>query len=103
MLRRPPMCTRSVPLFPYSTLFRSVRPIPQVAPGLPQARFAQAALLRSAFLGGDVLRTFAHTSDDYLPHSRRVSSAEILRYAPTLRPSGLRGGDRKSTRLNSSH
>ena len=69
-----------------------VRPIPQVAPWLPQARFAQAAMLRSAFLGGDVLRTFAHTSDDYLPHSRRVSSAEILRYAPTLRPSGLRGG-----------
>jgi glycerol-3-phosphate dehydrogenase len=69
-----------------------VHPIPQIAPWLPQAKFAQAALLRSAFLGGDVLRTFARTSDDYLPHSRRVSSAEILRYAPTLRPEGLRGG-----------
>ncbi|QNE19890.1 glycerol-3-phosphate dehydrogenase/oxidase [Kribbella qitaiheensis] len=69
-----------------------VHPIPQVAPWLPQARFMQAAMLRGAFLGGDVLRTFAHTSDDYLPHSRRVSSAEILRYAPTLRPHGLRGG-----------
>ncbi|WP_410786862.1 glycerol-3-phosphate dehydrogenase/oxidase [Kribbella sp. C-35] len=69
-----------------------VHPIPQIAPWLPQARFVQAALLRSAFLGGDVLRTFARTSDDYLPHSRRVSSAEILRYAPTLKPEGLRGG-----------
>ncbi|GAA3079121.1 glycerol-3-phosphate dehydrogenase [Kribbella aluminosa] len=69
-----------------------VHPIPQIAPWLPQARFVQAALLRSAFLGGDVLRTFARTSDDYLPHSRRVSSAEILRYAPTLRPEGMRGG-----------
>jgi glycerol-3-phosphate dehydrogenase len=69
-----------------------VHPIPQVAPWLPQARFMQAAMLRGAFLGGDVLRTFARTSDDYLPHSRRVSSAEILRYAPTLRPHGLRGG-----------
>ncbi|MEU8223333.1 glycerol-3-phosphate dehydrogenase/oxidase [Kribbella sp. NPDC048915] len=69
-----------------------VHPVPQVAPWLPQARFVQAALLRSAFLGGDVLRTFARTSDDYLPHSRRVSSAEVLRYAPTLRPDGLRGG-----------
>jgi glycerol-3-phosphate dehydrogenase len=59
---------------------------------LPQAKFVQAALLRSAFLGGDVLRTFARTSDDYLPHSRRVSSAEILRYAPTLKPEGMRGG-----------
>ncbi|WP_350279925.1 glycerol-3-phosphate dehydrogenase/oxidase [Kribbella sp. HUAS MG21] len=69
-----------------------VHPVPQIAPWLPQARFVQAALLRSAFLGGDVLRTFARTSDDYLPHSRRVSSAEILRYAPTLRPDGMRGG-----------
>ncbi|GAA1573597.1 MULTISPECIES: glycerol-3-phosphate dehydrogenase/oxidase [Kribbella] len=69
-----------------------VHPIPQIAPWLPEAKFVQAALLRSAFLGGDVLRTFARTSDDYLPHSRRVSSAEILRYAPTLRPEGMRGG-----------
>ncbi|HZX07537.1 glycerol-3-phosphate dehydrogenase/oxidase [Kribbella sp.] len=69
-----------------------VHPVPQIAPWLPQAKFAQAALLRSAFLGGDVLRTFARTSDDYLPHSRRVSSAELLRYAPTLRPEGMRGG-----------
>ncbi|ADB29154.1 FAD dependent oxidoreductase [Kribbella flavida DSM 17836] len=69
-----------------------VHPVPQVAPWLPGARFAQAAMLRSAFLGGDVLRTFAHTSDDYLPHSRRVSSAEVLRYAPTVAPNGLRGG-----------
>ncbi|GAA1568099.1 glycerol-3-phosphate dehydrogenase/oxidase [Kribbella hippodromi] len=69
-----------------------VHPVPQIAPWLPQAKFAQAALLRSAFLGGDILRTFARTSDDYLPHSRRVSSAEILRYAPTLRPEGMRGG-----------
>lgn len=69
-----------------------VHAVPQVAPWLPQARFAQAAMIRGAFFGGDVLRTFARTSEDYLPHSRRVSSAEILRYAPTLRPEGLRGG-----------
>jgi glycerol-3-phosphate dehydrogenase len=69
-----------------------VHPVPQVAPWFPEARFAQAAMLRSAFFGGDVLRTFARTSDDYLPHSRRVSSAEVLRYAPTVRPQGLRGG-----------
>jgi glycerol-3-phosphate dehydrogenase len=69
-----------------------VHPVPQVAPWLPQARFMQAVMLRSAFLGGDVLRRFAHTSDDYLPHSRRVGSAELLRYAPTVRPDGLHGG-----------
>jgi glycerol-3-phosphate dehydrogenase len=69
-----------------------VHPVPQIAPWLPQAKFAQAVSLRSAFLGGDVLRAFARTSGDYLPHSRRVTSAELLRYAPTLRPQGLRGG-----------
>jgi glycerol-3-phosphate dehydrogenase len=69
-----------------------VHPIPQIAPWLPRATFAQAAVLRGAFLGGDVLRTFARTSEDYLPHSRRVSSAEILRYAPTVRTEGTRGG-----------
>ena len=69
-----------------------VRPVPQIAPWLPQARFAQAAMLRSAFLGGDVLRLVARTSSNYLPHSRRVGSAEILRYAPTVQPHGLRGG-----------
>jgi glycerol-3-phosphate dehydrogenase len=69
-----------------------VHPVPQVAPWFPQARYAQAAMLRGAFLGGDVLRTFARTSDDYLPHSRRISSAEVLRYAPTVRPDKLRGG-----------
>ncbi len=69
-----------------------VHPVPQLAPWLPQAKASQAALLRGAFFGGDILRTFARTSDDYLPHSRRVSSAEVMRYAPTLRPEGLRGG-----------
>ena len=69
-----------------------VHAVPQVAPWLPQTTFTQAAMLRGAFLGGDVLRAFAHTSEDLLPRSRRISSAEVLRYAPTLRPDGLRGG-----------
>jgi glycerol-3-phosphate dehydrogenase len=69
-----------------------VHPVPQIAPWLPQARFAQAASLRGAFLGGDVLRRVARTSEDYLPHSRRIGAAELLRYAPTLCPQGLRGG-----------
>lgn len=69
-----------------------VHAVPQVAPWLPQTTFTQAAMLRGAFLGGDVLRAFAHTSEAFLPRSRRISSAEVLRYAPTLRPDGLRGG-----------
>ena len=69
-----------------------VRPIPTVAPWLPEARFAQAALLRGAYLGGDMLRLAAGTSGQLLPRSRRIGSAEVLRYAPTVRSAGLRGG-----------
>ncbi|WP_328989710.1 glycerol-3-phosphate dehydrogenase/oxidase [Kribbella sp. NBC_01245] len=69
-----------------------VHAVPQLAPWLPQASKSQAGMIRGAFLGGDVLRTIARTSEEVLPRSRRVSTAEVLRYAPTLRPDGLRGG-----------
>lgn len=69
-----------------------VHPIPTVAPWLPSAAISQAALLRAAYFGGDVLRLAAGTSGQLLPRSRRISSAEVLRYAPTVRRSGLRGG-----------
>jgi glycerol-3-phosphate dehydrogenase len=69
-----------------------VHPVPQLAPWVPYARLAQAVSLRGAFLGGDVLRIAARTSGQVLPRSRRVSTAEVLRYAPTVRPDGLRGG-----------
>lgn len=69
-----------------------VHPVPTVAPWLPGAKIAQAALLRGAYLGGDVLRLAAGTSGQLLPRSRRISSAEVLRYAPTVRRDGLRGG-----------
>jgi glycerol-3-phosphate dehydrogenase len=69
-----------------------VHPIPTVAPWLPKASFSQAALLRAAYAGGDLLRIAAGTSGQLLPRSRRITSAEVLRYAPTVRPGGLRGG-----------
>jgi glycerol-3-phosphate dehydrogenase len=69
-----------------------VHPIPTVAPWLPQAKLSQTALLRAAYLGGDVLRLAAGTSGHLLPRSRRISSAEVLRYAPMVRSDGLRGG-----------
>jgi glycerol-3-phosphate dehydrogenase len=68
-----------------------VHAVPQLAPWLPGARKVQSALLRGAYLGGDVLRTVAHT-EDLLPRSRRITSTEALRYAPGLSPDGLRGG-----------
>jgi glycerol-3-phosphate dehydrogenase len=69
-----------------------VHPVPAVAPWLPHATIAQAAMLRLAYAGGDLLRMSAGTSGQLLPRSRRISNAEVLRYAPGLRPDGLRGG-----------
>src|SRR2546428_1840176 len=77
MIRRPPRST----LFPYTTLFRSLR---AARPGVRSGRdpLAQAALRR----GG----------------RERARSGEPVAGAPL--PARGRGlGDRKSTRLNSSH
>src|SRR3712207_7274957 len=73
MIRRPPRST----LFPYTTLFRSA---------LQGARAA-----RDGLGGGREAR---------LPE-RHPGRGQLLRLART--ESGLRGQDRKSTRLNSSH
>src|SRR3712207_7516565 len=82
MIRRPPRST----LFPYTTLFRSLAPRPSVElyNGQPQSEADR--------YGGDPRDSGLLLFGDQLvsnPSSRR------------LRP--LRGADRKSTRLNSSH
>src|SRR3546814_14502755 len=100
MSRRPPRSTRTDTLFPYTTLFRSIRrlspdtllecvqaPALRVAPGTVEAVQAALALL--------------------LPRLRLVSAQqqqcsqrlEALLAAMSEAPPG----DRKSTRLNSSH
>ncbi|WP_067721580.1 glycerol-3-phosphate dehydrogenase/oxidase [Nocardia yamanashiensis] len=68
------------------------RALPQVVPLLPNVGAAQKLLVRTGFLAGDVLRRTAGTSASVLPRSRRVAAAEALRYAPTVRRNGLRGG-----------
>ncbi|MEV6065279.1 glycerol-3-phosphate dehydrogenase/oxidase [Nocardia sp. NPDC052001] len=68
------------------------RALPQVVPLLPNIGAAQKALVRIGFLAGDVLRRTAGTSAAVLPRSRRVAAAEALRFAPTVRRDGLRGG-----------
>src|SRR3712207_7063259 len=89
MIRRPPRST----LFPYTTLFRS-------RSGRPQ-----------------LVVPFAHDQPDNASRLERLGAAEVLyprlysaRYAakrlePLLREPryACRAGDRKSTRLNSSH
>lgn len=69
-----------------------VRALPQVMPLGPGVSRAEAALVRTGFLAGDALRVAARTSAASLPRSRRLTSAAVLRYAPTVAASGLRGG-----------
>ncbi|GAA2775643.1 glycerol-3-phosphate dehydrogenase/oxidase [Saccharopolyspora taberi] len=69
-----------------------VRPLPQVVPLLPETGRAGAAVVRAGFLAGDALRAAAGTSAHRLPPSRRITRAEVRRYAPTVRTDGLRGG-----------
>src|SRR3712207_7148347 len=70
MIRRPPRST----LFPYTTLFRSLRAF--------QLQFAV------------VIESHPHGADQL---GREPREPAVMRRA------GLAGGDRKSTRLNSSH
>src|SRR3712207_9321840 len=95
MIRRPPRST----LFPYTTLFRSVRP------GLaPQA-------LRLRDLAGDAHAPRAQRAlvEDEPDVVREVGLAAIRRgrrqrtVRGQQREAVLHGPDRKSTRLNSSH
>src|SRR3712207_7789652 len=83
MIRRPPRST----LFPYTTLFRS--PLPRPGPRLAQAGPAfppRSAGARRSGLGDHVV--------DGEPEAAPEDGREV-----TLEPAG----DRKSTRLNSSH
>ena len=69
-----------------------VRPFPQLIPLLPQVSARRARLVRAGQLAGDALRLAAGTSGQLLPRSRHITQAETRRYAPTVRPDGLRGG-----------
>ncbi|WP_280401370.1 glycerol-3-phosphate dehydrogenase/oxidase [Nocardia carnea] len=69
-----------------------VRPLPQLVPLLPGLGFGPRTLIRTGFLAGDLLRAGARTPAAVLPRSRRVTRAETLRLAPTVRQDGLRGG-----------
>src|SRR5688572_31027753 len=74
MIRRPPRST----LFPYTTLFRSIRPERQL-PGMTDRDDMPAVIV-------------GH------PSIQPCMEAQTLRIVDRFRP-----GDRKSTRLNSSH
>src|SRR5256885_13089309 len=91
MIRRPP---RS-PLFPYTTLFRS------------RGDFARRAI---ALLLKKRRGTLAHRTDDFgahllgvLDHPAAIGLAARRALRGAVRGADRGGGDRKSTRLNSSH
>src|SRR3546814_10263116 len=111
MIRRPPRSTRTDTLFPYTTLFRSVRGAPQrldlvaqpVALVGDDALDHREAILHRTELGAQLGIFLADQLDAF---HRLVAGLGIDRLAPAVfeRIAFLDAepGDRKSTRLNSS-
>lgn len=69
-----------------------VKAMPQLVPLLPSMNRAQRALVRVGFLAGDGLRAWAGTKSSILPRPRKISAAEAVAMAPTVRRDGLDGG-----------
>src|SRR3546814_12876335 len=91
IIRRPPRSTRTDTLFPYTTLFRSQGPA-----GDPGPDRQAAAAQHHADDGARAYRDAALSRP-----GRRVALEG--RAGPAIARDGDPAGDRKSTRLNSSH
>ncbi|MGI9164292.1 MAG: glycerol-3-phosphate dehydrogenase/oxidase [Mycobacterium sp.] len=65
--------------------------MPQLVPLLPSMSRGQRALVRVGFQAGDILRALAGTKSSVLPRPRRISAAEAIAMAPTVRRDGLDG------------
>src|SRR3546814_17224792 len=99
MIRRPPRSTRTATLFPYTTLFRSVR----LRAEDDELRLLAAARNLGRHRHAD-LHLFGGNALDAAQHARALGEfddAEVL-VAAGFGPLAHHG-DRKSTRLNSSH
>lgn len=68
-----------------------VHAMAQLVPLLPGMSRGQRALVRVGFQAGDVLRALAGTKPSVLPRPRRISAAEAIAMAPTVRRDGLDG------------
>src|SRR3546814_15966845 len=100
MIRRPPRSTRTDTLFPYTTLFRSP------PDGVEIFNFGYAASIANCSADTNVSLRYGGTRDDYVRINSTLPS--IWQYAKkaglrTVYIDAQRTGDRKSTRLNSSH
>src|SRR3546814_10756508 len=118
MIRRPPRSTRTDPLFPYTTLFRSRYAVGGANPDSPVARLIQGnnEIARQAFFAGvdanlavlDMCQPARNTD----PQAAIVIDSERTHLTcPQTADHGLLADDsavipledRKNTRLNSSH
>src|SRR3546814_19059726 len=98
MIRGPPRSTRTYTLFPYTTRVRSA------TMGAGCARAGMVYLVQRAYCDGfriaaDIDPAYARALD-----RARSQGVETLCYGCVLTTEGIEvAGDRKSTRLNSSH
>src|SRR3546814_13273023 len=99
MIRRPPRSTRTDTLFPYTTLFRSWQPSLWASQALDG--IAGQCPVNAGSSHPKSLRDFGgtHSLGFELAYLRGVDT----RFASLIAALGLGFGDRKSTRLNSSH
>src|SRR5258705_1652926 len=86
MIRRPPRST----LFPYTTLFRS-------------AAFARIRSIEGAFVKLDALAEAFDKAESVMVHRRFHHLQDMIGIGMGGARDEGRSGDRKSTRLNSSH
>src|SRR3546814_7540601 len=102
MIRRPPRSTRTDTLFPYTTLFRSLR---TAVVGDLEVRLHLDHCLGSFLPERPCQAAGADASAPTLPTTFHVFSFEIGAHSSmrTVSPSRNAFADRKSTRLNSSH
>src|SRR3546814_14144430 len=99
MIRRPPRSTLTDTLFPYTTLVRSSRATRMRCPAMPGGASALARLeARVALADHEDLATATHDLAVAVTGLRRFQGGQDLHDIPLKTI-----GDRKSTRLNSSH
>src|SRR3546814_12335640 len=102
MIRRPPRSTLTDTLFPYTTLFRSV-----VAEGAKKrysiTEEGGAYLADRRTQANTMLAELARVGERMARARQFFAGGEEAEEAPDADPRSLRGIDRKSTRLNSSH
>src|SRR3546814_15993037 len=123
MIRRPPRSTRTDTLFPYTTLFRSAGFVRYLPIGLALAVLLVVEIVFYGFAvwqtdSLQLARRVAPTPES-VPNIQAIGDLLYTRYLFVFEGAGLvllvamigailltqrqRGGDRKSTRLNSSH